>query len=144
MQVIAQLAQAENIHVNDGNLGALVGALSNDGVQRAVVSLDVGSQVRVLRRDDLGHNDNSLGHNPQDVVDHDTESPGGIRVGLVGGVSAVQVVGAGVDENDVGASRDASAHRAADAVDREPGVALVIIVGHVSGLLGADEVDRVA
>jgi hypothetical protein len=144
VQVVAQLAQAENVHVNERDLGSPVGSLGNNGGKRVVVFLDVRSQVRVLRGDDLGYNDDSLGNNLQDIVNHDSESPGRIRVGLVGRVSAVQVVGGSVDENNVRTGRDASAHSTADSVDREAGMALVIVVGHVSRLLGANEVDLVA
>ena len=103
MQVIAQLAaRAEDVHIDNGNLRSLADPGGDDSRQRVVESLDVGVKTRLLRWDDLGHNDNSIGNCLQNVVEQKSKSSWRIGIRLRRRVSSVQVVGTGVQQHDVG------------------------------------------
>ena len=103
MQVIAQLAaRAEDVHIDDGDLRSLADPGGDDSGQRVVESLDVGVETRLLRWDDLGHNDDCVGDCLQNVVEQESKTSWRISIWLGRRVSSVQVVGTGMEQDDVG------------------------------------------
>jgi hypothetical protein len=130
VQIVAQLAQAEDIHVNDGNLGALLNSLGNDSGERVVEGLDVRSESRVLRRNDLGYDDDGLRNGLEDIVQQEPESLWCIGVWFRRWVASVEIVCASVEEDNIGLECETTGSDAADLVDGVAREALVVLVGH--------------
>jgi hypothetical protein len=145
MQVVAQLASgAENAHINNGDLGTLCNSRSNDSRQRIVESLDVVVEPGLLRLDNLGHNDNSIGLCLEHIVEQLSKSRRRLSVWFGRRVTSVQVVRSGMEQDNVGLECKTSGSDTADLADCVSRETLVVLVGHGAGLLGTNEVDGVS
>jgi hypothetical protein len=145
VQVIAQLtARVEDVHINNRNFRSFGDSRRHNSRQRIVESLDVRIETRLPRRNDLSHNDNGIRHSLEDVVQKKSKPPRCVGVWLRCRVSTVEIVRTGMQQDNIGARCKTWGHDATNLADGVARVALVVFVGHGSGLLVADEVDGVA
>jgi hypothetical protein len=144
VQIVAQLARSQHIHVHNRHLLARLDPCRHYRRQRRVESLDGRRQARLLARDNLRHDNNRVRHRLEHVVEQQSQSLRRIRVRFTRRVTPVQIVGAGVQEHDIGLQCESAGGHAPDLADRVSGETLVVVVGHGAGFLRPNEIDSVA